>query len=126
MYLYLKDRATASNTPLPALQSVLPTWNVTENQGDKVRIGESLMIPAGEKYELLFYVHQSKPQSNGGTPERVDYELPYTLTTTTDFQMGYSYNVLLTINGLEQINITATLEKWGDGGTISINPEDDM
>ena len=56
----------------------------------------------------------------------MDYELPYTLTTTTDFQMGYSYNVLLTINGLEQINITATLEKWGDGGTISINPEDDM
>lgn len=126
VYLYLKDRATASNTPLPELQSVLPTWNMTENQGDKVRIGESLMIPAGEKYELLFYVHQSKPKSNGGTPERVDYVLPYTLTTTTDFQMGYSYNVLLTINGLEQINITATLEKWGDGGTISINPEDDM
>jgi len=126
VYLYLKDRAITSNTALPALQPVLPTWNTTDNEGDKVRIGESLMIPAGEKYELLFYVHQSKPKTNGGTLERIDYELPYTLTTTADFQMGYSYNVLLTINGLEQINITATLEKWGDGGTISINPEDDM
>ena len=131
-FLYIKDSQTDANGNLQVLTPVLPKWNQLENRGDSTKIGESLMIPAGEKYELVFYVRQSKPSTVGGEPRPIFYQLPYTLTTdpTTDapspFLPGYSYNVLLSINGLQEIVITTTLEKWGDGGTIAISPEDDM
>ena len=132
VYLYLKDSQVDEKGNLKKLEPVLPTWNFAENRGDSVKIGESLMISAGDKYELLFFVRQSKPSQVGGQAVPIYYQLPYTLTTDPNsttpapFLPGYSYNVLLSINGLQDIVITATLEKWGDGGTINISPEDDM
>ena len=125
--LYLKDKVKDADGNLTELTPVIPTWDDEHNKANKVDIGESIMIPAADEYELIFYLKQYKKTSTDGQLVPIPYEMPYTLhaPNSLSFEQGTSYNVLVTINGLEKIEITTTLEHWNDGGDININPEDE-
>ena len=130
--IFLKD-ATKTEGKLNDLVPIHPKWDNEEDKPDTIDVGESVMIPAADKYELIFYLKQKVNKGNN-VVEDVRYEMPWTLDPSTSdseslsdktkFLPGHSYNVLVTINGLKEIQVTTTLEPWIDGGTISINPED--
>lgn len=42
----------------------------------------------------------------------------------TEFKVGYKYNVLIKIYGLEKIEVKVELEPWSDGGDVTIDPDD--
>lgn len=44
---------------------------------------------------------------------------------TDAFAAGYSYNVVIKIYGLEEVEITVTLDEWKDGGETIIDPDDE-
>ena len=44
---------------------------------------------------------------------------------TDAFTAGYSYNVVIKIYGLEEVEITVTLDEWKDGGETIIDPDDE-
>jgi hypothetical protein len=130
--IFLKD-ATKTEGKLNDLVPIHPKWDNVEDKPDTIDVGESVMIPAADKYELVFYLKQKVNKGNN-VMEDVRYEMPWTLDPSTSdseslsdktkFLPGHSYNVLVTISGLKEIQVTTTLEPWIDGGTISINPED--
>ena len=39
------------------------------------------------------------------------------------FLAGHSYNVRVQVYGLSKIKVTTTLEPWGDGGHVDIDPD---
>ena len=45
-------------------------------------------------------------------------------TTATEFKVGFKYNVLVKIYGLEKIEINVSLEPWSEGGNITIDPDE--
>lgn len=42
----------------------------------------------------------------------------------TSFEAGYKYNVIVTVYGLEKIDITVELEKWGYGGEANLDTDE--
>ena len=42
----------------------------------------------------------------------------------TSFEAGYKYNVIVTVYGLEKVDITVELEKWEDGGKADIDTDE--
>ena len=42
----------------------------------------------------------------------------------TSFEAGYKYNVIVTVYGLEKIDVTVELEKWGYGGEADIDTDE--
>ena len=42
----------------------------------------------------------------------------------TSFEAGYKYNVIVTVYGLEKIDVTVELEKWEDGGKADIDTDE--
>lgn len=44
---------------------------------------------------------------------------------TKKFEPGKSYKVTITVYGLEDIRVTATLVPWADGGSIDIDDDRD-
>lgn len=42
----------------------------------------------------------------------------------TAFEAGYKYNVIVTVYGLEKIDITVELEKWGYGGEANLDTDE--
>jgi hypothetical protein len=92
-------------------------------------IGEALLVQPGvDKYYMEVYMSQEVPTNTDPlNPEPRKWENVYKTPispATTPFAEGTSYNVNITVWGLEEIIVTTKLTKWEDGGTISINGED--
>lgn len=96
--------------------------------GDTVRIGEALLVaPEVTSYEVLVYLRQPTLTTLGSaatTDINYSYKDVIKLTANAPFKAGYSYNVQIKLYGLQDIQITTTLGKWEDGGTIKLTPED--
>ncbi len=110
---------------IQALTEVKPN----EYDGTKTNvkgIGESLMVIPGESsYELLVSTRQ-----DGVTTEIDPQEWTLDINNITGapegataFEAGYSYKVTIVIYGLEEVEITAELEDWKDGGSTIIDPD---
>ena len=48
-----------------------------------------------------------------------------TAEATTKFQAGKEYNVTIKVYDLEEIVVSATVSKWGEGGNVTHDPDDD-
>ena len=95
----------------------------------KSPIGESIIAPDAQAYEVTINLAQKLPQHETAgsslTPDMI--EMAYKTvkvvvrpSTTEPFLPGYSYNLLCTVYGLERIEITATLEPWKQGEEIEV------
>lgn len=119
--------AVDNNDPLVALEPVSLTWT-DENaaMGDVLKIGEALLVAPGEtEYPLTIALSQDVLQKVGEA--KVTMPLDQKATIKMDgakkFEPGKSYKVTITVYGLEDIRVTATLVPWADGGSIDIDDD---
>jgi len=120
----------AENQNLVTLTPVAPEGTGTSEsdfQAVPTEVGEALLVAHDTQYRLLVKMHQNVISNEDGvTTKEEHFTVPATLKVDGGFKPGYNYNVLITLYGLSNIEITATLAKWENGGTLPITPEDTM
>lgn len=119
--------AVDNNDPLVALEPVSLTWT-DENaaMGDVLKIGEALLVAPGEtEYPLTIALSQDVLQKVGEAKVTMPLEQKVTIKMdgAKKFEPGKSYKVTITVYGLEDIRVTATLVPWADGGSIDIDDD---
>lgn len=119
--------AVDNNDPLVALEPVSLTWT-DENaaMGDVLKIGEALLVAPGEtEYPLTIALSQDVLQKVGEAKVTMPLEQKATIKMdgVKKFEPGKSYKVTITVYGLEEIEVTATLVPWVDGGSIDIDDD---
>lgn len=128
--LTLKQRDAAladNNAPLVALEPVSLTWtDDAATIGDVIKVGEALLVAPGEtEYPLTISLSQDVLEQLTGA--KVTKPLEQKATIKMDgvkaFEPGKSYKVTITVYGLQEIEVTATLVPWTDGGSIDIDDD---
>ena len=135
--LYLKERLSdAVDTQLTDLTPVYPGYDtdtLRTSEGvdsfyvhtpKETQVGEALLVAPQTSYKIL--VKLSQPDKND--PSNIlSYTYVFTMNPPSNtFEMGKSYNVKLTIYGLQEIQVTTSLAPWEDAGDIEITPEDEV
>lgn len=130
--LTLKQRSTTAadnNEALVALEPVTLTWtDDAATIGDVLKVGEALLVAPGEtEYPLTIALSQDVLQKVGDPKVTMPLEQKATIKMdgTKTFEPGKSYKVTITVYGLEDIRVTATLVPWADGGSIDIDDDRD-
>lgn len=130
--LKLQQRSTTAadnNDPLVALEEVALTWPADANAtvGDVLPVGEALLVAPGQTEYPLTIALAQKVKKNTTAADKEDMDLEQKATIKMDgvkkFEPGKSYKVTITVYGLEEIEVTATLVPWVDGGSIDIDDD---
>lgn len=129
--LTLKQRAAGAdnNAPLVALEEVALTWpaDAAATVGDVLPVGEALLVAPGQTEYPLTIALAQKVKKNTTAADKEDMALEQKATIKIDgtqkFEPGKSYKVTITVYGLEEIEVTATLVPWQDGGSIDIDDD---
>lgn len=130
--LTLKQRAVGAvdnNEPLVDLVEVPLTWPAVGEAtvGDVIPVGEALLVAPGQTEYPLTIALAQKVKKNTADIEKEDMALEQKATIKMDgtkkFEPGKSYKVTITVYGLEEIEVTATLVPWVDGGSIDIDDD---
>lgn len=128
-WLELKQRKAngTKNDMLEALTETPLTWDADNQVGNVLPIGEALLVAPGEtEYSLKINLTQKVKVNEDGTEETKNLLLEAPIKINGDeFQAGNSYAVVVTVYGLEEIKVTATLVPWKDGGKIDIDDDND-
>ena len=128
--LMQRDEALAdNNAPLIGLEPVTLTWtDDAATIGDVLKVGEALLVAPGEtEYPLTIALEQDVLQKVGEAKVTMPLEQKAVIKMdgTKTFEPGKSYKVTITVYGLEDIRVTATLVPWADGGSIDIDDDRD-
>ena len=111
--------------------------------GPATEIGEALLVipEEGGIYDLEIEIEQTVPGREAADGTAIDkykeiktgtiknlkiYAPGYTVAAPVAFEAGKSYKVSLQVYGMTEIKVTTTLEKWVDGGSIDINPDEQI
>lgn len=129
--LTLKQRTVGAdnNDPLVDLEEVPLTWpaDADATVGDVIPVGEALLVAPGQTEYPLTIALAQKVKKHVGDPDNEDMALEQKATIKMDgtkkFEPGKSYKVTITVYGLEEIEVTATLVPWADGGSIDIDDD---
>lgn len=129
--LTLKQRAAGAdnNAPLVDLEEVALTWpaDAAATVGDVLPVGEALLVAPGQTEYPLTIALAQKVKKNTTAADKEDMALEQKATIKIDgtqkFEPGKSYKVTITVYGLEEIEVTATLVPWQDGGSIDIDDD---
>lgn len=130
--LSLKQRDAAladNNAALIPLVEVPLTWPAEGEAtvGDVIPVGEALLVAPGQTEYPLTIALAQKVLTNVGDADKTDKPLEQKATIKMDgvkaFEAGKSYKVTITVYGLEEIEVTATLIPWQDGGSIDIDDD---
>ena len=82
-----------------------------------------MVIPGQSEYRLT--IQTSMEGSQTDVPAQTYTLTPGSVTgDVTEFEAGKEYKVTITIYGLEEVKVTATLVKWEDGGNIELDPDE--
>lgn len=127
--LLLKERAEGAEytDTLVALTPTLPSFK----EADAVKLGEALLVAPDTEYDIVVYLTQEVlvNELTGETQVRTA-QYPATLRTDSKnpFTAGHSYNVTITVHGLQDIEINAVLAPWVEDAdsSIEIEPEDNL
>lgn len=127
--LMQRDETVAdNNAALIDLKPVTLTWPATGEAtvGDAIKVGEALLVAPGEtEYPLTINLSQDVLEKVGEVKVTKPLEQKATIKMdgTKTFEPGKSYKVTITVYGLEEIKVTATLVPWVDGGSIDIDDD---
>lgn len=129
--LTLKQRAAGAdnNAPLVDLEEVALTWpaDAAATVGDVLPVGEALLVAPGQTEYPLTIALAQKVKKNTTAADKEDMALEQKATIKIDgtqkFEPGKSYKVTITVYGLEEIEVTATLVPWQNGGSIDIDDD---
>ena len=97
-----------------AMQQLCSELVLIDVNKDKAK-GEALDISHGLPFIGDMYIH------DGDYSDVKDAEGNY--VAQTQFTAGYSYLITVKVYGLEEIEISAELEPWKDGGRIDIDTD---
>ena len=97
------------------------TGETKENQTAKAVGTNLLVIPGETSYELLVWLSND----NGDSPIAPQVA-QVTLQESATFDAGKVYTVTIMIYGLESVEVSASLTGWQDGGSVVIDPDQDM
>ena len=133
--------ANTEKEPLVALTKTAPTIDGTEtgtNRYPQTRVGESIILSPGAytqtdpaagsatSLKMKVTVVQNVP-TNWNTPlVTTEKEQSYDLVInapTGGFLQNTSYNVILTVYGLERIDVVAVITPWNDGGNLTVGED---
>lgn len=125
----MERRGEDHNSALQKLTDKALTWTTTpentEGAADNLAIGEALLVAPGvSNYELKIGLSQKVQKKVG--EEKKDMTLEYKdiiKAPNGKFEPGKSYDVNITVYGLEKIEVTATLKPWVEGGSIDIDDD---
>lgn len=127
--LMQRDETVAdNNAALIDLKPVTLTWPATGEAtvGDAIKVGEALLVTPGEtEYPLTINLSQDVLEKVGEVKVTKPLEQKATIKMdgTKKFEPGKSYKVTITVYGLQEIEVTATLVPWADGGSIDIDDD---
>lgn len=123
----LKQRNGEANEALEALEAVSPS---STSEYDKV--GEALMVAPQDEYEIIITISQQLKLNTSDEEASKTYTEVKTVikpqesnTEDMTFEKGYSYNVKMTLYGLQEIKISTELAPWTSGEDIEFTPEED-
>ena len=111
----------------PDTSKELETFEKVEIEGTKdddfAQIGVPMMLVPGTEYEIVISTEQDADGS-----DKIDANekgsITQKITVADGFVAGKNYNVNITVYGLEEIEIKASLTAWEDGGDITIDPDE--
>lgn len=113
------------------LSDVLGRYNSID--GNAVPVGEALLVaPAAEYYIEIDVAQYYDCDENQTLIPKATSTYTYKKTikadevqgkNLTEFEASSSYNVTITVHGLQQIAVSAELEKWTSGGDITWDPD---
>lgn len=92
-----------------------------EEQTPKAVGTNLLVIPGETSYNLLVWLSND----NGDSPIAPQVA-QVTLPESATFDAGKVYTVTIMIYGLEPVEVSASLTGWQDGGSVVIDPDQDM
>ena len=125
------------------LIALTPTYPDTDLAKTK-KVGESIILSPGTydangvaqsgtplantaKLRMKVALEQNVPTNwNNPTvrvPKTQEYELDIK-APDDGFKQNTSYNIILTVYGLERIEVIAVVEPWGDGGNLNVGQDD--
>lgn len=96
---------------------------------EKVNLGESLLLPPAQSYEMVIEFKEQRTLGNG----KVDYHYgsaKYTITPPSGFEYNYfkesyRFNIQVAVFGSEKIQVFADVQGWETGGDVEV-PEPDF
>lgn len=118
-----------NNAELIPLKEVPLKWPAAGEVtvGDVIPVGEALLVAPGQTEYPLTIALAQKVKKNTADADKEDMALEQKATIKIDgtqkFEPGKSYKVTITVYGLEEIEVTATLVPWHDGGSIDIDDD---
>lgn len=111
----------------PDTSKELETFKKVEIEGTKdddfAQIGVPMMLVPGTEYEIVISTEQDADGS-GNIDANEKGSITQKITVADGFVAGKNYNVNITVYGLEEIEIKASLTAWEDGGDITIDPDE--
>ena len=104
---------------------------------DSYRVGEAMFVKPGETEYQMFVdmtmyirdeatepeVEGDEDHIHGALTEKIT--LPLTLKVANGFKEGKSYQVNITIYGLEKVEVEVELSAWEEGGNINVGQDDE-
>lgn len=111
--------STGALAPLEALQPV----DIVS--ADYVPVGADLLVYPEQQYNVVIYTQQDMNEDDT-IQDNEQGEISTTIKLAGDapFVAGAMYDISITVYGLEEITVNATLTAWTDGGEIEIDPDD--
>lgn len=110
----------------PDTSKELETFKKVEIEGTKdddfAQIGVPMMLVPGTEYEIVISTEQDADGS-GDIDANEKGSITQEITVADGFVAGKNYNVNITVYGLEEISIDATLTAWEAGEDIDIDPD---
>lgn len=94
------------------------------NTGDAFdQIGVPMMLVPGKTYTIVINTEQNM-DGTGNIEKNEKGTITKEVTFAGGFVAGKNYNINITVYGLQEIAVDATLTAWGEGGDIDIDPDD--
>lgn len=90
---------------------------------DFEQIGVPMMLVPGGEYTIVITTEQDM-NNNSSIETNEKGTITKKITYTGGFVAGKNYNINITVYGLQEIAVDATLTAWGEGGDIDIDPDD--
>lgn len=132
------------NDPKPFLQPLTPVAlkTLVPNKGDKKQVGEAMFVkPQADAYKMNVCMTMTireawtETLADGSTKEHValteevvlplDLEVKNAQGEVVPFEAGKSYNVNVTIYGLEKVEVEVVLNAWVEGGDINVGQDEE-
>lgn len=128
-FYLMKREGENHNSTLKPLTNTPLTWTTTpenvEGAADNIAIGEALLVAPGvANYKLNIGLSQNVQKKVGEEKKEMTLEYEDIIKAPNGkFEPGKSYDVNITVYGLEKIEVTATLKPWVEGGSIDIDDD---